>query len=139
MGFTEVDADNVRDALLVFRDTGLKNEAAYEKAIYEHLHRVFPKENFHRQYANAKTRADIYVEFIKGAKVVVEVKCGLDKRVEYHRLLGQSWEYMFEWKAEVVIALCGKSDPSLVKLTDTAISHFADRLARKAHVVHWPR
>lgn len=135
MGVFETDADDIRDALKTLNVPALKTEAQYEKAIYDHLHTVFPLDVFHRQYAYAKTKADIYVEFHKGAHVVVEVKRNLTTRAEYHRLIGQSWEYMREWQAELVVCLCGECDPSLIKLVAEAVGALASTQRKKAHVL----
>lgn len=136
MGLTETDADNVRDALRKWKALDLGTEAQYEKAIYDYLNRAFPNEVFHRQYAKAKTKADIYVEFKQGARVVIEVKCKLSARGEYHRLIGQSWEYLREWKSELVLCLCGESDPALVKLTREALEVLGrSQSSRKVHLL----
>ncbi|MBZ0116343.1 MAG: hypothetical protein K8H88_05095 [Sandaracinaceae bacterium] len=136
MGVFQVDADNIRDALKTWKPASLKTEAQYEKAIYEHLHAAFPGEVIHRQYANAKTKADLYVDFKNGgARVVTEVKCKLASRGEYHRLIGQSWEYLREWKCELVVCLCGDNDPALVKLAAEALGFLGENLNRKVHVL----
>lgn len=136
MGIFFFDADDVRDAFAKWKPASCETEALYEAAIYEFLHAQMPKAIFHRQYTHAKTKADIYVEFPNGgSRVVIEVKCKLVTRPEYHRLIGQSWEYLREWKAELVVCICGDSDPALVKLTDEALKVFASNQGRTAHVL----
>lgn len=139
MGLLETDAENIRDVLTRWKPPPCTSEREYEVLVYEYLHERFPKEVFHRQYAHAKTRADIYVQFRDGAKVVVEVKFDLSERGEYHRLMGQTFEYMFEWKAEVVVVLCGRTDPSLVKLFQVFLDTVAEAMGRKARLVHLPQ
>ena len=137
MGIFQVDADDIRNALRGREVPELSSERKYEGWIYRVLHEAFPKDVFHRQYANAKTKADIYVELRNGgAKVVVEVKYKLTKRGEYHRLIGQAWEYLREWRCELVVCICGESDPALVKLTEEALSQLGSNQQKKAHVLY---
>lgn len=115
MGVFERDVDNVRDELLRWAPTRLAVEKDYEDACYRFLNERFPKDKFERQYARGKTRADLYVEFKDGATVAIELKRDLQDRGEYHRLVGQLWEYLTEWKVEALVVLCGNTDPALRK------------------------
>lgn len=139
MGFFETDADNVVKIVHAWTPKPARSEAGYETALYEVLHAAFPEERFEKQYANGKTRADIFVAFRRGAKVVVELKRNLTDRSEAHRLIGQMYEYVSEWKAEVVVVLCGKNDPAAVKLIKEAGAIFASAFAgaadRKVYVM----
>lgn len=116
MGIFRTDADNIRDKLKGWTPDTYSSETSYEKSVYEFLNVEFPSEVFHRQYAMANTKADIFVDFTEGVKVVVEVKYNLKSRNQYHRILGQIWTYVDEWKSNVVLIVCGESDPSLIKL-----------------------
>jgi len=139
MGAWETDADNIRDALAKWtpplESTG---EAQFEDALYAYLNKYFPDEVVHRQYSRGKTRADLYVEFKGGAKVAVELKRNLVDRGEYHRLIGQTYEYLREWKVEVVVVICGESDPSLVKLAREAVTFLGNVVGLKQHLVEKP-
>ena len=115
MGVFEKDVDNVREHLLKWKPTAFAQEKDYEDAAYRYLNQCFPKDKFDRQYWRGKTRADIYVQFKDAATVAIELKRDLQDRGEYHRLLGQVWEYLMEWKAEALIILCGDTDPALRK------------------------
>jgi len=138
MGLIQNDADTVAGAISPVTTPLLESEAEYEKWIYELLHERFPHEVFHRQYTKAKTKADIFVEFrLGGAAVVVEVKYKLTSRGEFHRLIGQSWEYLHLWKSELVVCICGDSDPALVKLANEATRMLVPALS-KARVLHMP-
>jgi hypothetical protein len=138
MGLLETDADNVAETIerkWTPSRPGLP-ESDYEKEIYEFCHKVEPGENFHRQYTIGKSRADIFVKFKHGAKVAIEVKKDLTDRNDYHRLIGQVYEYLTECEVEVVVVLCGKSDPALVKLTKNAIKFLGQYAGRKANFIH---
>lgn len=135
LGIFEVDADNVRDAVARWNPDAGASESVFELQLYNFLHTSFPAAVFQRQYAKGRTRADIYVEFRDGAHVAVEVKCNLNQRGDYHRLLGQTYEYLTEWKAEVVVVLCGETETSVAKLVEQYIELISAATSRKAHVV----
>ena len=98
----------------------------------------FPRERFEREFWHAKTRADVYVKFSDGAKVAVEVKHNLQDRSEFHRLVGQVYEYVVEWQVEVVVLLTGKSDPELMKCVQMFCS-WLHRTERKKVVLTLPQ
>jgi len=101
------------------------DEAANEEALYGFLNHALGRTAVvYKQYSFAKTRADLFVEFKDGGRVAVEVKANLTDRNEYHRLIGQIYAYLIEWKCHVVLVLCGECDPALVKLTHDAVDHF---------------
>lgn len=140
MGLLEKDADNVADAIdknWTPSKSGL-GEADYEKEIYDFCHKEAPEENFHRQYTIGKSRADLFVKFKDGAKVAIEVKSNLTDRNDYHRLVGQIYEYLTECEVEVVLVVVGKGDHALVKLAKGAIeflSRYSDKKARFVHKI----
>ena len=136
MGFFENDAEDIKYLVKKWQPSnpGL-TEAEYEKELYEFLHKEAPKETFHRQYSIGKSKADIYVHIRHGAKVVIELKKDLTDRNEYHRLIGQVYEYLTECEVEVVVVACGKNDPALIKLTDKACGFFYEFTSRKAYFV----
>ena len=137
MGFLWRDSDDIEAALKKWKPAKkFKSEKACETDIYNYLHEAFPDENFQRQYAKGKTRADIYVKIGGKIPVVVEVKYALKKRDEYHRLIGQVYEYLTEWKAKVIIVLCGSSEPSFPKLTKEAVKFMGSAAERDTHFVH---
>jgi hypothetical protein len=115
MGVFERDVDNVRNELVAWTPVALALEKDYEDAAYRYLNDRFPKDKFERQYARGRTRADLYVDFSDGATVAIELKRDLQDRGEYHRLIGQVWEYLTEWRVEALIVLCGDTDPALRK------------------------
>jgi len=127
MGIWESDADTVIKAMKLWDPAVCKRERDFESSLYGFLNKALPKEVFHRQWSFAKTTADIYVELKEGTKVAIEVKAGLEGRNEFHRLLGQAWVYALEWNVDVVIVLCGKSDPALAK----SAARYADWLDEK--------
>lgn len=121
MGLWERDVDTVIEKLEAWSPARAGSEREYEEALYKHLNDAFPQEPFKRQYKFAQTSADLFIHFKPGAKVAVEVKADLVDRNEYHRLLGQVMTYLFEWECEVLVIVCGSSDPVLVKLARTTI------------------
>jgi hypothetical protein len=58
------------------------DELANEESLYEFLNRAFEKFVVHRQYAYAKTRVDLLVDFEECGRVAVEVKANLTDRNE---------------------------------------------------------
>lgn len=134
MGFLERDADNIVSAIKNWPPQAAQSEAEYEAALYAHLNAEFPLEVFQRQYALGRTRADLFVAFKNGAKVAIEVKRDLAARNEYHRTIGQVYEYLTEWKVEVVLVLCGENDPAVEKLLERAVKFLGSGVRRKARV-----
>lgn len=117
MGVFKHDADDIIEKIQEWRPELLGLEKDYEFALYEYLNKQFPSHTFHQQYTNAKTRADIFVDFGEdGDKVAVELKADLQDRQELHRLMGQLFEYVHVWKSDAVLVLCGRSDPAAAKL-----------------------
>ena len=135
MGVFERDADDIEEALRGWILTGATCERDCENAMYEWLHGRFDKELFERQYWNAKTRADLFVQFVGGAAVAIEVKWNLVDRGEMHRLIGQTFDYLTSWKVEVVLVLCGENDPSLVKFVSRAAGKLQAAFDRKVRVI----
>lgn len=121
------DAENLRKAIAEMSLEPADREAGYEEQIYRHLNNKYRKEKFYRQYARANSTADIFVECVDGAKVAIEVKKDLVTRAEYQRLVGQVYSYVTEWKCEVVLVICGESDPLLVRLTEDAMKFMNDK------------
>ncbi len=138
MGFTEKDADNVYDLVVRRQPTDCGSERDYEDSLYRYLNAAVAGEVFERQYSKAKTRADIYVHFKDGAEVAIEAKYGLTDRGEFHRLIGQMYDYLATWKAEAVVVLCGACDPALAKHVVAVAKMFTDALGKKARVVIKP-
>jgi len=135
MGLTEKDVDNVRDALAEWKPGRLPSEKSYEDSAYAYLNKSFARDKFERQYARGKTRADIYVSFKDGATVAIELKYAIKDRAEYHRLLGQIYEYVSEWSVEVLVVLCGDNDPALVKNIDGYVRFMKDNAGRKVRLI----
>ena len=137
VGLIQRDVDDIVDACREWSPGALPTERAYEESLYLYLNEVFPKERFERQYRQAKTIADIFVAFVNGgARVAIELKAGVTGRGEMHRVIGQTYEYLFVWNAEAVVIFCGACDPALTKITRDAIAMFNDRLAvRKARFI----
>src|SRR5688572_17282373 len=116
MGLLEVDADDIVAKLANWAPTNATTEKDCQIQLAALLHKLFPKDIFEAEYHLGTTRADLRVHFHNyGAQVVVEVKYGLDSRNEYHRLIGQIWTYVEEWKHEVVLVLCGPCDEALTR------------------------
>lgn len=138
MGVFERDADNIEEALRTWTLVGATSEKDCESSLYDWLHKKFEKELFERQFWNAKTRADIFVKFDRGAAVAIEVKWNLVDRGEMHRLIGQTFDYLASWNAEVVLVLCGSNDPALVKLVRRAAEKLHASFDRKVRVVECP-
>jgi hypothetical protein len=136
MGITEKDVDNVRDCLTAWKLTWCGSEKEYEDAAYRYLNESFPKEKFERQYWRGKTKADLHVEFKDGAAVVIEMKRDVKDRGEYHRLIGQVYEYVTEWKVAVLVVLCGENDPALVKNVESFVAFMQERTRRKIRFLH---
>jgi hypothetical protein len=113
-------------------------ERDYEDAAYKYLNGCFPKDKFERQYSRSKTKADLYFEFKDAAKVVVEMKRDLKERGEYHRLVGQVYEYLAEWKVEVLVVLCGDNDPALAKNVENFIVFMNEHVKPKVRYLHVP-
>lgn len=117
MGILTHDADDIISKLEDWHPQTLRSEKEYEVALYEFLNREFPDHVFHQQYTNAKTRADIFVDFgEQGDKVAIELKADLQDRGELHRLMGQLFEYVHVWGSDAILVLCGKSDPASAKI-----------------------
>lgn len=136
MGLILDDADDVMEKLTTgWRPVIGGDEFANEESLYAFLDAAFPKFVVHRQYAFAKTRADLLIDFEGSGKVVVEVKANLTDRNEYHRLVGQVYAYLTEWNAHVVLVLCGECDPSLVKLVWKAISFLNSNCTGQARLL----
>jgi hypothetical protein len=135
VGIIEYDvADLVEDAL-AWKPMSVETEREYEEQLYNFLHARHEPEKFYRKYARANTEADIFIESFKsGASVAIELKRDLVSRNEYHRLIGQTYAYLTEWKCEVLLVLCGQNDPVLVKLTREAAAFFSQYL-KKVRVV----
>lgn len=138
MGLLEKDVDNVRDQLVKWKPNRSESEREYEDAAYRHLNACLPKDKFERQYWRGKTRADIYVEFKDAAKVAIELKRDLQERGEYHRLIGQVYEYLTEWNVEALIILCGDSDPALTKNVERFVAFMNEKQKRKVRFLHVP-
>jgi hypothetical protein len=142
MGLTEKDVDNVEEKIKLWTPCWYATEKEYEDALYRHLNASFD-DKFERQYWHGKTRADIYVEFKDGAKVAVELKRDLQDRGDYHRLIGQLWEYVTEWKVEALVILCGENDPALVKNVEAFVKFLRSNQPgnssnKKVRFVHLP-
>lgn len=138
MGLTEKDVDNVREILASWKPAWCPSEKEYEDAAYKYLNESFPKDKFERQYWRGKTKADLYVEFKDAAKVVVEMKRDLKDRGEYHRLIGQVYEYLTEWKVEVLVVLCGDNDPALTKNVENFVVFMNEHVKPKVRFLHVP-
>lgn len=137
MGFWGQDSVEIAKSLKKWKPSkNFKSEKVFEKNLYEYLHDEFEDETFYRQYAKGKTRADIYVKMGNNVPVVIELKYAMIKRDEYHRLVGQIYEYITEWEAEVVVVLCGDCERSFPKLIKNAVEFFRDSTGKKIHFVH---
>jgi hypothetical protein len=134
MGLVFDDADDVVEKLEGWAAVD-GDEAENEEALYHFLNHAFDSAIVHRQYWQAKTRADLLVVFESGPKVAVEVKANLTDRNEYHRLVGQVFSYLSEWECHVVLVLCGECDPALVKLTKRAIDFLNANCSPQARLV----
>jgi hypothetical protein len=136
MGLTEKDVDDVQEKAAEWKPCWFATEKEYEDALYRHLNDAFKKDKFERQYWRGKTRADIYVEFKEAATVAVELKRDLTERGEYHRLIGQVYEYLTEWKVEALVILCGENDPALVKNVEAFLKFMNAHQGKKARFLH---
>lgn len=68
------------------------------------------------------------------------MKADLTDRQEYHRVIGQLWTYATDCECDVVLVLCGRSDPALVKLAEQYVEFLNDnlRLERKGELAVVP-
>jgi hypothetical protein len=135
MGLLEHDAENVQSTLQKWKPSaGLTKEAEFRDDLRTFLDAQFKGVVVHKEFAYANTKADLYVNFKqakKGSDVIVEVKHNLTGRNEFHRLLGQIVAYKYEWTAEVLVVLCGATDPAFVKLAQQVLKGFDDSLERR--------
>ena len=137
MGAFTWDADDVIDAVGKWRPPSLAREKDYEEALYKFLHERFPKTQIFRQYTQAKTCADIYVDFGEGhQRVAIELKAHLNDRGEFHRLFGQMFEYAYVWRVDSILVLCGESEPSLVKLSRAYVDMLNEKFSAKSRFLH---
>jgi hypothetical protein len=135
MGIVLDDADDVIEKMVAgWVPVPGGDELANEESLYDFLNRAFEKFVVHRQYAHAKTRADLLVDFEESGRVAVEVKANLTDRNEYHRLIGQVYSYLTEWNVHVVLVLCGRCDASLVKLVTKAIKFLNAKCPQQARL-----
>jgi hypothetical protein len=66
------------------------------------------------------------------------LKRDLQERGEYHRLIGQVYEYLTEWNTEALIILCGDSDPALTKNVERFVTFMNEKQKRKVRFLHVP-
>ena len=88
----------------------LDSEREYEASLYWFLHEVMADTQITRQFAVGRVRADIVV----GDHTLIEVKNCLDTTGKYHRLIGQITDFE-DWGGDILIVLCGLTDPHLRK------------------------
>lgn len=113
MGFIELDADDVVEAVKGWSPGPCFSEARCQVSLLRYLQAKFPRSIFSIEHRIGDGRADIYAELRTrlgpGAKVIIELKYNLSDRNEYLRLLGQLQEYVGMSTAEVVVVLCGET------------------------------
>lgn len=102
--------DMVEGLIKKWKPKGCKTEKQYEVSLYDFMHSELQEVQVTKQFAKGRIRADIVV----GDKVIVELKNNLDTTSKYQRLIGQLVEYE-AWDGDIVILLCGKTDPNLLK------------------------
>ncbi|MCG8509706.1 MAG: hypothetical protein MI741_10815 [Rhodospirillales bacterium] len=88
----------------------LETEREYEASLYGFLHAVMADTQITRQFAVGRIRADIVV----GNHTLIEIKNCLDSTGKYHRLIGQITDFG-DWGGDILIVLCGQTDPHLRK------------------------
>lgn len=88
----------------------LDTEREYEASLYGFLHEVMTDTQITRQFAVGRVRADIVV----GDHTLIEIKNCLDNTGKYHRLIGQITDFE-DWGRDVLVVLCGRTDPHLRK------------------------
>jgi hypothetical protein len=143
MGVFELDADTIKKAI-EWGDPGTCfSEVRCRDSLLRHLREAFPKRKFEPEFRLGRGRADIFVDLKDwtgfGAKVVIELKYNLRTNAEYHRLVGQIGDYVGVGKAEILVVLCGKTDPSLAALVVERLRTFTEnKVFWKAHVVVKP-
>lgn len=105
--------DAVIKVIVAWTPGNLRTERAYEGSLYAYLHACLADVQVTRQYAIGRVRTDIMV----GDRVLIEIKKDLDTVGKYHRLLGQIADFA-DWGGDLVVVLCGFTDPHLRKQLD---------------------
>ncbi|HXT70960.1 MAG TPA: hypothetical protein VN700_14460 [Vicinamibacterales bacterium] len=108
---------SVESAVQGWQPTTLKTELAYSNALATHLRAVLPDGvRVEREYRHEGTTADLCVlskGLFSDSQVLIEVKCNLQKKAAYDRLVGQV-EGLRPKKNRVVVVLVGDTDPALL-------------------------
>ena len=102
----------------------LKNEKQYENSLYDYLTENLEGIEIIKQYGKGRMRADLVVN----DEVIIELKNNLDATTKYQRLIGQLSDYK-EWDGPVVIVLCGKTDPGLLKKVEKYVKEHVDAVS----------
>jgi hypothetical protein len=108
----------------------LDSEREYEASLYGFLHEVMTDTQITRQFAVGRIRADIVV----GDHTLIEIKNCLDSTGKYHRLIGQITDFG-DWGGDVMIVLCGYTDPHLRKKLVTHLKAGRIDPARRVRVI----
>ena len=88
-----------------------KTEKEYENSLARYLRSNFEDIDIVQQYAIGRSRADIVIE----EEILLEIKVGLDATTKLDRLIGQIEKYEGKWDKPIIVVLCGKHDPSLLR------------------------
>lgn len=105
-----VRLEAVVQLIIAWRPGFLDTEREYEASLYGYLHEIMADTQITRQFAMGRIRADIVV----GNHTLIEIKKSLDTTCKYHRLVGQITDFG-DWGGDVLVVLCGWTDPHLRK------------------------
>ena len=94
----------------------LETEIAYRNSLENFLRKCGPKAVVERERRDADTTTDLYVawtEIVMTQEVFIELKRNLVEKGTFDRLIGQI-EQLNPSKRNIVVVLCGESDPQYV-------------------------
>ena len=139
MGFFELDADDVVEAIKEWLPGPVFTEQRCREALFNFLRDRFPKKGLTKEEPITHGRADIMVKLKDwtglGATVAIELKYALTATNEYKRLIGQIAEYIKEG-LEVIVVLCGKSKDEFVSGVKEHMQTLSSgKFAFKGHVI----
>lgn len=103
-------ADTVATLVESWEPGTLKNEKQYEDSLYDYILENLEGIEVIKQYGRGRMRADLVVN----DDVIIELKNNLDATSKCQRLIGQLSDYK-EWDGPIIVVLCGKTDPNLLK------------------------
>lgn len=104
-------AGNVRKLIEEWRPRRCTTEKDYERSLVRYLQANLEGKDVVPQYASGRVRGDIVVD----EQILIEIKTKLDSTAKLQKLLGQIELYEREWKKQVIVVICGETDPNLAK------------------------